>query len=88
MNRNIKELAQNVEVWLAKLRYANGILDQKISLKDIVTLSEISTGNKIYSNPVERIKIIVDYYHILVIYSIQQHIHHLLMITLSSYYEY
>lgn len=68
MNKNTKQLAEQVEIWLANLRYANSTLDQKISLKDIATLSEISAGNKIYSNAVEiveKIKTIVDYYHIL-----------------------
>lgn len=64
-HKNIKELAEQVEIWLAPLRYANNALDQKISLKDIVTLSEISTGDKIYLNAVNKIQTIVDYYQIL-----------------------
>jgi hypothetical protein len=65
MNQDIITLAKEVEIWIASLRYSNNKINENISARDIVTLSDIHSGRTIHSNPLEKIKNIVEYYKII-----------------------
>jgi len=65
MNQDISNLAKEVEIWVASLRYSNNKINESVSARDIVTLSDMHTGRTIHSNPLEKIQNIVEYYKIL-----------------------
>ena len=62
MNQDISNLAKEVEIWVASLRYSNNKINESVSARDLVTLSDMQTGRTIHSNPLEKIQNIVQYY--------------------------
>lgn len=65
MNQDINALAKEVEIWIASLRYSNNKINESVSIRDIIELSNIHTGKTIHSNPLEKIQNIVEYYKII-----------------------
>ena len=63
MNQDISTLAKEVEIWVASLRYSNNKINESVSARDLVTLSDMQTGRTIHSNPLEKIQNIVEYYN-------------------------
>lgn len=58
-NLEVMQLAKEIEIWAASLRYKNNDIDERISLESIYHLDKIATGSILVSNDLEQISHII-----------------------------